>query len=927
MVPSRDRPVATKDRRLSGFVVADRMEVSGMASGAKDRRRVAGSHSRSMTAADLLKRLERVRKASDGWLALCPAHADKNPSLSVGVGDSGQILLRCFAGCPLDAILRALALEIGDLFAEPRDRRGAVVPASAVPVAARWLREVRRLPEPEIGRVFAWDAAPGPAIVFRYLDGQGKLLYEKYRAIETKRFWRRPAGSPSALYGLSSLDSGDPERVVVVEGELDAHALGAAGIAPVVSVPDGCGSKLTPELLAPLAPFREVIIAADADPAGDAFAQKLARALGEERCLRLRFILQGGGKDANDALRAGWSAADFAAAIATATPMAAEQAPSRGPAAGTEAEGEPSAGGDEPALLPKRYQVVDGCICYLRRDRNGNDVVEYLANFDARIEEEVTRDDGAERTREFALGGKLADGAPLPRALVPARDFGGLGWVCHAWGARAVVSAGAGAKDHLRAAIQKLSSPASRTIFRHTGWREIDGRWLYLYQGGAVGGEHIEVDLDPPLDRFALPAIVEDVAGAVAWSLRLLECAPLAITLPLLAGVYLAPVAFILDPDVALWMYGPTGSLKSELATLAQRHFGRFDRKSLPCTWTSTENALEHRLHALKDVLVVIDDFAPQADATSEKEQTRKAQRILRGIGNRASRGRMRSDLTNRPDRPPRGLALCTGETLPPGLSINARTVQIEVDRERLNLPAITALQENGARLAHAVRAFVDWLRPQIPALQGTLPEARENLRRDFQAHAAHLRQPEALANLYLGLDLFLVFAQETGALDQARADRIRDDALTTFEMLAGQLKERLTEMDPAERFVEVLSTLVTQRQVTILDRGSVPRGDGPEAIGWRDADRVLLLHTAAYRRVALFLRDGGEFWNPGARELHQALLRRRQVTPSETSRPDVQWRVGPDGHRVRGWPLAPGVLPPPPASVTTASPLIPGTE
>ena len=55
------------------------------------------------------------------------------------------------------------------------------------------------------------------------------------------------------------------ERVLVVEGELDVHALRAVGIGPVVSVPDGSGSRLTPELLSPLSPFREVIIATDAD--------------------------------------------------------------------------------------------------------------------------------------------------------------------------------------------------------------------------------------------------------------------------------------------------------------------------------------------------------------------------------------------------------------------------------------------------------------------------------------------------------------------------------------------------------------------------------------------------------------------------------------------------------------------------------------
>jgi hypothetical protein len=68
-------------------------------------------------AALLLGRLERVRENSPGqWLALCPAHADRNPSLSVRELDDGQILLHCFAGCPAADVMAAVGLDLADLF-------------------------------------------------------------------------------------------------------------------------------------------------------------------------------------------------------------------------------------------------------------------------------------------------------------------------------------------------------------------------------------------------------------------------------------------------------------------------------------------------------------------------------------------------------------------------------------------------------------------------------------------------------------------------------------------------------------------------------------------------------------------------------------------------------------------------------------------
>lgn len=38
------------------------------------------------------------------WIARCPAHDDSEPSLSIGTGDDGRVLLHCFAGCRFAAI-------------------------------------------------------------------------------------------------------------------------------------------------------------------------------------------------------------------------------------------------------------------------------------------------------------------------------------------------------------------------------------------------------------------------------------------------------------------------------------------------------------------------------------------------------------------------------------------------------------------------------------------------------------------------------------------------------------------------------------------------------------------------------------------------------------------------------------------------------
>jgi len=58
-------------------------------------------------ARDLVLALKGQWMGNSG-VACCPAHGDKHPSLSVGTGGNGQLLLNCHAGCEFRDILTAL---------------------------------------------------------------------------------------------------------------------------------------------------------------------------------------------------------------------------------------------------------------------------------------------------------------------------------------------------------------------------------------------------------------------------------------------------------------------------------------------------------------------------------------------------------------------------------------------------------------------------------------------------------------------------------------------------------------------------------------------------------------------------------------------------------------------------------------------------
>lgn len=64
----------------------------------------------------ILSRLRKVRKTgSSQFIACCPSHDDRNPSLSIrDVGD-GRILLNCLAGCETELVLSNIGLTFEDV--------------------------------------------------------------------------------------------------------------------------------------------------------------------------------------------------------------------------------------------------------------------------------------------------------------------------------------------------------------------------------------------------------------------------------------------------------------------------------------------------------------------------------------------------------------------------------------------------------------------------------------------------------------------------------------------------------------------------------------------------------------------------------------------------------------------------------------------
>lgn len=74
---------------------------------------------------ELLNKLDKVKKTgASRYIACCPAHGDKNPSLTITETDASVVLIKCWAGCGASEILSAVGLEFSDLYPPRTDSHG-----------------------------------------------------------------------------------------------------------------------------------------------------------------------------------------------------------------------------------------------------------------------------------------------------------------------------------------------------------------------------------------------------------------------------------------------------------------------------------------------------------------------------------------------------------------------------------------------------------------------------------------------------------------------------------------------------------------------------------------------------------------------------------------------------------------------------------
>ncbi|MHB9050197.1 MAG: hypothetical protein ACYC35_30135, partial [Pirellulales bacterium] len=196
----------------------------------------------------VLERLPAAKRSGAGWKSPCPGHDDRRPSLSITTGNDGRVLLCCHAGCPTEAILRAIGLVAADLFPDdpscgasahgaranghPRRSTAAKKAPRTFPTAAAAIADLESRLGPRSAEWTYQDAAGEPVgTICRWDTPAGKTIRPVSRRAD--RWVQAGMDAPRPLYGLPTLAGA--QTVFVCEGEKAADAARSLGPAAITS--------------------------------------------------------------------------------------------------------------------------------------------------------------------------------------------------------------------------------------------------------------------------------------------------------------------------------------------------------------------------------------------------------------------------------------------------------------------------------------------------------------------------------------------------------------------------------------------------------------------------------------------------------------------------------------------------------------------
>ena len=453
--------------------------------------------------------------------------------------------------------------------------------------------------------------------------------------------------------------------------------------------------------------------------------------------------------------------------------------------------------------------------------------------------------------------------------------------------------------NYINAQTNNAGKPKKEVVYNHTGWSRdykmfyypkfsIDKEMSKLEETLRV--ELVKKDLNNPMEsnignynkfEFIREESKENILNYLKEGVfnGLLKIFNYSITLPCVATVFL-PILFPFIKDdgkkYLLWIYGPTGTGKTMMASMLASFYGDFTSELPPVGWGSTPWAVERWGFCLPNTLANVDDY--KYANVGEGNRKQMLIQVIQNYSDQTSRMRLNQNSEMKPSYPIRGFLVSSGEDLPSGEpSTVARLLPIEINT-RGNTKIFHKTKEIKKYFRAITPSFIHWFINQhdlntldyscwfrkkqeeyqnrIEAVLGN-PNVRGNNNEKRDSTQNVNRMASNLAMNVLGLEMFLKYSEYMG-IDKIECDKLSMVYNDNLDELIKKYAAAIIEESQTTAVIDIAMEILGSNDVYIehLNDGNYFGDDnhrpayGAKKIGFAKGDFVYILPNVLLNEV-----------------------------------------------------------------------------
>jgi hypothetical protein len=198
----------------------------------------------------------------------------------------------------------------------------------------------------------------------------------------------------------------------------------------------------------------------------------------------------------------------------------------------------------------------------------------------------------------------------------------------------------------------------------------------------------------------------------------------------------------------------------------------------------------------------------------------------------------------------------------------------LEVAQDSVDFQLLSNMQKlaTDGVFARVMASYIQWLSSKLDSID--YDKKFEILRRNALRINSHSRTPDIVASLQIGLETFLQFAHEKGAVLKDEHVKLKERVSKGIEKTAGKQKYYLSEQDETSRFLRLVNAAISSGSAHLVNaKGGqpdechlygwdcnnsvfIPKGT---KIGWIDGDELMLHPEATFKVAQEFGRSQGD--------------------------------------------------------------------